>query len=312
MISDTQKRTAQAIVNIFETGSAVGDYGKVTLLPDDPGHLTYGRSQTTLASGNLFLLLKQYVEALHAEFADAFRPYLPRVQARDLALDNDSPLRALLHQAGGDTVMRDVQDDFFDRAYWIPAQTATQALNIATPLGHCVVYDSTVHGSFGLIRDRTKDAVGTIGGEGVTEQVWIARYIATRRDWLANHSIQLLRKTAYRMDALQQLVDANNWDLTLPLTVRGVLINETALDSQPEGAAAEVTRARVLRLATPMMRGDDVVQLQRALASRVPRGLDADGIFGLATDRALREFQAAQHLTVDGIAGPATRAALKI
>jgi chitosanase len=312
MISDIQKRTAQAIINIFETGSAIGDYGKVTLLPDDPGHLTYGRSQTTLASGNLFLLLKDYVDAPRAAFADAFRPYLAGVQARDLALDHDSALRALLSQAGGDEVMQNVQDAFFDRAYWTPAQTTALALNILTPLGQCVVYDSTVHGSFGLIRDRTNTAVGTIGLQGVTEQAWIARYIATRREWLANHPIQLLRKTVYRMDALQQIADANNWNLALPLTVRGVLIDDTVLGSQSAGTAAEVTKPRSLRLATPMMRGDDVMQLQRALASRVTGGLNADGIFGLATDRALREFQAAQRLTVDGIAGPATRAALKI
>ncbi|MBI4472716.1 MAG: hypothetical protein HY646_08615 [Acidobacteria bacterium] len=46
-ISDLQERTAQAIANIFETGRAHGDYGKVTLLAGDRGHLTYGRSQTT-------------------------------------------------------------------------------------------------------------------------------------------------------------------------------------------------------------------------------------------------------------------------
>ena len=43
-ITDLQKKTAQAIVNIFETGQVHGDYGKVTLLSGDSGHLTYGRS----------------------------------------------------------------------------------------------------------------------------------------------------------------------------------------------------------------------------------------------------------------------------
>ena len=31
-VTSIQKRTAQAIVNIFETGRARGDYGQVTLL----------------------------------------------------------------------------------------------------------------------------------------------------------------------------------------------------------------------------------------------------------------------------------------
>ena len=64
-------------------------------------------------------------------------------------------------------------------------------------------------------------------------------------------------------------------------------------------------------LTTPMMRGDDVTAVQRALATRLP-GLEveADGIFGSNTDRAVRQFQTRQNLTSDGIVGPATRAAL--
>jgi chitosanase len=55
MLTELQKKTAKAIVNIFETGRPLGDYSKVTLLQGDTGHLTYGRSQTTLASDNLYL-----------------------------------------------------------------------------------------------------------------------------------------------------------------------------------------------------------------------------------------------------------------
>lgn len=41
MLTDLQMKTAQAIVNIFETGRAVGNYGKVTLLAiSHGGYLT--------------------------------------------------------------------------------------------------------------------------------------------------------------------------------------------------------------------------------------------------------------------------------
>src|ERR1051326_1334605 len=95
-ITDLQKKTSQAIVNIFETGHLQGDYSKVTLLAADTGHLTYGRSQTTLASGNLYLLVKAYCEADGAQFADALRPYSSRLSNRDLTLDTDLPFRRLL------------------------------------------------------------------------------------------------------------------------------------------------------------------------------------------------------------------------
>jgi len=76
MITDLNKLSIQAIVNVFETGRAHGDYGKVTLLSGDSGHLTYGRSQTTLASGNLFLLVQAYSEAESAQFGDALSAFL--------------------------------------------------------------------------------------------------------------------------------------------------------------------------------------------------------------------------------------------
>lgn len=53
-------------------------------------------------------------------------------------------------------------------------------------------------------------------------------------------------------------------------------------------------------------RGDEVATLQRKL------NLIADGIFGSITDEAVRDFQQAHALTVDGIVGPKTWAALGI
>jgi hypothetical protein len=50
--------------------------------------------------------------------------------------------------------VRDVQDRFFDRVYWMPAAQRPGAIGIATPLGATVVYDSTVHQARnGLVSD---------------------------------------------------------------------------------------------------------------------------------------------------------------
>jgi hypothetical protein len=57
-------------------------------------------------------------------------------------------------------------------------------------------------------------------------------------------------------------------------------------------------------------KGDAVAQLQRNLAL-LGYPLVADGIFGPATARALRRFQADHALAVDGIAGPRTMAELR-
>src|SRR5271165_3501568 len=97
-----QKAAALAIVNIFETGTVRGNYRDVTLMRGDSGHLTYGRSQTTLASGNLYLLVRDYVARADAALGSSLRPYLPKLEARDLSLDHDVTFKDLLRDAGDD------------------------------------------------------------------------------------------------------------------------------------------------------------------------------------------------------------------
>lgn len=67
---------------------------------------------------------------------------------------------------------------------------------------------------------------------------------------------------------------------------------------------------RPLYLSAPMLRGDDVADLQRRLGAI---GFDAgrvDGIFGPDTERALLDFQRNYGLVADAVCGPATVGAL--
>jgi N-acetylmuramoyl-L-alanine amidase len=68
---------------------------------------------------------------------------------------------------------------------------------------------------------------------------------------------------------------------------------------------------RLLYIRSPMLRGDDVSELQEHLGTL---GFDAgrvDGIFGPRTVAALEEFQRNSGLTIDGVCGPDTVAALR-
>ena len=78
------------------------------------------------------------------------------------------------------------------------------------------------------------------------------------------------------------------------------------------GAAGGWEVARVLKVAKPLMKGDDVKALQAALiANNYHCGVTGiDGIYGKNTAYAVRCFQSAKGLVVDGKAGRYTVAAL--
>ncbi len=294
------RKTAEAIVNIFETGSALGNYSAVTLIPHDSGHLTYGRSQVTLGSGQLHLLAKDYCRRPGATFVRQLSPYLPRLEARDTALDQEIRLKNLLRACADNPVMRSAQDEFFDRHYWQPAADQAASAGIHSPLGVATVYDSMVHGSWLAMCERTNSERGTLAKLG--EQAWIEAYLETRRSWLANHVRPDIRMTVYRVDALLELARQQAWQLTVPLVVRGVEISAITMAGDPPGSySGPVPGSRELALASPLLRGADVRLLQLEIGTpELP--LAADGIYGPATSDALRIYQEHNGMTQSGVA----------
>jgi chitosanase len=228
MLTPLQKAAAQAIVNVFETGSPRGDYARVTLLPGDSGRLTYGRSQTTLARAGSHRLIAEYCAADGATHADALRPYLAPLEAKSPELDTDETFKALLREAGADPVMRRVQDDFFDRVYWLPAVRAAQRIGVTEPLGVAVVYDSHVHGSWAHVRRLTDEAHGDVTPPAANARGSPPTY-RRAASWLASRRAPILRATVYRMDEFARLIAEGCWALTPPFTVRNRSISRNCL-----------------------------------------------------------------------------------
>lgn len=225
---------------------------------------------------------------------------MPRFAAKDLTLDHDTRLHNLLRACADDRVMRELQDGFFDEAYWRPALRGAERIGVHTPLGVAVVYDSHVHGSWARIRDSVDTKFGKVAAIG--EQAWISAYVETRRAWLADSPRADLRATVYRMDALRRLVDLDQWALDPPLVVRGREISAAALAAAPPGCYdGPQPGTRPIALQQPLARGLDVRLVQLGLSDR---GMDirADGVYGPGSSRTVKAFQVALGLPATGVA----------
>lgn len=99
-----------------------------------------------------------------------------------------------------------------------------------------------------------------------------------------------------------------SYQRTKKLTVDGIAGEKTvtALGGVWKKAAENWTVSRLLKYISPMMTGTDVTNLQKALDQEGYAVGTIDGAFGTRTRDAVKAFQKAKKLTVDGIAGKDT------
>lgn len=231
-LTPDQKRAIDSVLCIFETGRlpSPSAYSTCTILDDGAG-ISYGKHQSTDKGGTLDLIVQRYYVkggALSAKFKD----YIPYLQANESAkYGSKSPrpkwlsdLMSLLKQAGADPAMQKVQDEIFDEQYFLPALGHAKAAGVQYALSLLVIYDTCIQSGPGMVsnmRNRFSAACPANGGD---EKAWTQAYISARRAWLLAFPNPLVQRSVYRMDALEQIVKDGNWDLKLPLTVRGIKI----------------------------------------------------------------------------------------
>ncbi|MEF9934998.1 MAG: peptidoglycan-binding protein [Clostridium sp.] len=68
--------------------------------------------------------------------------------------------------------------------------------------------------------------------------------------------------------------------------------------------------SRVIKVTSPLMRGEDIKSVQRKLNYLGYNAGTADGVYGNTTKEAVIQFQLSKNLTADGVVGPATWKAL--
>lgn len=80
------------------------------------------------------------------------------------------------------------------------------------------------------------------------------------------------------------------------------------INTSPTSGTWTVTK--LLKLVSPMLRGDDVKELQKRLSEKGYAVGTIDGVFGAKTEAAVKAYQQANGLTADGKAGKNTIASL--
>jgi len=232
-LTEQQRHVIDCVVSIFETGRipTAASYGTCSILNDGAG-ISYGKHQCTDKAGSLDLVCKRYIE-LGGQQAEPLKQYMNYLATNESAKYNNvvanypawlNSLINLLKSAGSDPLMKQAQDEVFDKNYWLPAENQCKEIGLKTAFSHLVVYDTCIHsgpGRVGILRKTFPEKSPANGGD---EKAWVLALLKARRAWLASNSNELVQRTVYRIDAMLEIANANNWDLNTPLTVRKVKI----------------------------------------------------------------------------------------
>jgi chitosanase len=151
-------------------------------------------------------------------YSEHLKPYVDRIGKYPSLCKDENFLYLLKHASEEDPLMRETQDEVFDKLYWLPAKKWADDHGFkGNPLSLLVIYDSFVQSGqiFMFLRNEFEEPVPSNGGD---EHTWIKEYIRVRLFWLSNHTNAAVRESAYRMKTYKKLADAGNWNLDGAIT----------------------------------------------------------------------------------------------
>jgi hypothetical protein len=224
---------ASQIVSVFETGVPQGDPTRASVLADGAG-ITYGLHQATDGSDSLDAILLEY-DALGGTYARELRVWWPWLAEDGTRLENPlllssrcEQLLADLRRAGKDPVMRAAQEAVFARLYWEPAMAQCDALGLVEPLSRTAIYDLAIQSGLARLAQLRLAFPELPPYRGGDERAWTLSLLRARRAFLLRSTREVVRKSVYRVDALEQLAREGRWTLDAPFMVRSQTI--TAAD----------------------------------------------------------------------------------
>ena len=263
--TENDKLKALAIVHVFETSRAFGDYAACVVLNDGAG-VSYGINQFTHRSGSLGAVVEKYLGAGGQIGRDIFISALPILRKNSVPAINrlaaDAQFKRALRLAAVTREMKHSQESVAFARYLRPALQICESRGFVLPLSLAVVYDSVTHGSWERIAGRVgggasrslfgsperpslsaRQAAEPEDTGRLSEKAWITEYVRKRHAWLT--SVGRLRMTNYRTKFFLDQIATGNWQMRLPINVHGLRLTDAMFSAPAENQFSNVPPAPV-------------------------------------------------------------------
>jgi|GEM_PF-5536117 len=201
-------------------GLESSDWG--SLQTYDSGIVSFGRWQFTLSSGNLALVLDEYLANSNSNTAIQLAAYMSRVRSQDPALRNDEAFKNLLRQSANEIAMQNAQRTIIQREFWdTTTLNSVRDRGISTPLGVAFALDTAInagvsHGYFSEAQAYFNLPTSRVdlAEHGISERDFIKKAVEFRaRDLIAQAERDGLPGLRERANFWTNLVNQNDWQL---------------------------------------------------------------------------------------------------
>jgi chitosanase len=230
IFSQSQRKTADQIISIFENDTPIIQYDYAENLNDGRG-ITAGRAGFTSATSDMLEVVKRYSKIVPN---NPLSRYLPRLKElaenEDGSTDGLNGLEDAWRKCAKDAKFRKVQDEVVDDWYFVPATKQAKSLGIKLPLTLLNLYDAIIQHGEGDDLDglpsmikQTTSHVGGTPKDGISEKVWLREFMRVRKAVLKNPHNQETKeewsKSVGRVDTLEELYKNNKFYLELPIEI---------------------------------------------------------------------------------------------
>jgi chitosanase len=231
-LTANQKAVAEALTSIWENDTPKIDYAYSENIKDGRGY-TNGRAGFCTGTGDAIQVIDCYDKLRTAANGNVMAKYYPALKAIDAKFQSTgqdqgdtSTLDAVgnwvadwgasYNTATTQADFKKCQDQINDLLYYTPAMQSATSVGLTTALSKAAIYDMFINQGDDTLVKQTNTALKiTKIGNGVTEDMWLQKFIELRRDVLAGDSTWA--DSVDRVAGYEKARRRGNFDLSKPV-----------------------------------------------------------------------------------------------